>query len=140
MISSGALPNVAFSKPPIASPVRSASCSVESTIRRAMGTIASAAEKNNTGGGTCASSRSREMGMNANSQLTEGLSENAIRSGLCARRARLVHAADDGEEESGRPAAHQDAGQCLHAADETPVGRQHQIAIARRRVGHGAEV
>jgi hypothetical protein len=52
MISSGAFPNVALSKPPMASPVRVASCSVAITISRAMGTIASAAEKNSSGGVT----------------------------------------------------------------------------------------
>jgi hypothetical protein len=35
--------------------------------------LASAAEKNTTGGGTCASSRRIETGMNASSQLMDGL-------------------------------------------------------------------
>src|SRR6266576_3998677 len=45
MISSGALPKVAFSSPPMASPVRNAICSVASTMRCAMGMIATQAEK-----------------------------------------------------------------------------------------------
>ena len=81
MISSGALPNVALSSPPTASPVRVASCSVESTISRAMGMIASAAEKKSTGAGTCARSSARETGMNASSQLIDGLKDRCIASG-----------------------------------------------------------
>jgi len=45
MINSGALPKVALSRPPIASPVRIATCSVACTISRAIGMMASAAEK-----------------------------------------------------------------------------------------------
>ena len=52
MISSGALPKVALSRPPTASPVRIAICSVDRTINTATGTIANAAEKKITGGGT----------------------------------------------------------------------------------------
>jgi hypothetical protein len=52
MISSGALPKVALSKPPTASPVRAAICSVDRTINTAIGTMAKAAEKKITGGGT----------------------------------------------------------------------------------------
>ena len=37
-----------------------------------MGTIASAAEKNSTGGATCARSRASETGMNTRSQFMEG--------------------------------------------------------------------
>ena len=82
MISSGALPKVALSKPPMASPVRVASCSVERTISRAMGTIASAAEKNSIGAGTCACSSTTEMGMKTNNQLIDGLSDNFIMSAM----------------------------------------------------------
>jgi len=46
------LPNVALSSPPIASPVRTAICSVDITIRWAIGTMARAAEKNSTGSAT----------------------------------------------------------------------------------------
>ena len=49
MINSGALPKVAFSNPPTASPVRVAICSVACTIMLAIGMMASAAEKNSTG-------------------------------------------------------------------------------------------
>lgn len=45
MMSSGALPNVALSKPPMASPVREAICSVAWMMRLAMGMMDSAAEK-----------------------------------------------------------------------------------------------
>src|SRR4051794_36787122 len=98
MISSGALPNVALSSPPIASPVRVASCSVEDTINPAAGTMASAAEKKRIGGGTCAYSSASEMGTKASSQFIDGLKETAI-SGV-ARRCRLpIQAVDDREEE-----------------------------------------
>jgi len=40
IINSGALPKVALSNPPIASPVRVDNCSVDATISAAMGTIA----------------------------------------------------------------------------------------------------
>lgn len=62
MIISGALPNVALSSPPTASPVCVASCSVEVTISRAIGTMDRAAEKNSNGGDTCAPSSASEMG------------------------------------------------------------------------------
>jgi hypothetical protein len=68
----GALPNVALSRPPMASPVQVASCSVERTIRLAIGTIASAAEKNRTGDGTAAYSSTSETGMKTKSQLSDG--------------------------------------------------------------------
>jgi len=57
MISSGALPNVALSRPPTASPVRMAICSVDRTINTAIGTMANAAEKKITGGGNCRHAR-----------------------------------------------------------------------------------
>src|SRR5437588_12490736 len=73
MIIAGALPNVALSRPPTASPVRVESCSVACTINAAIGTIASAAEKKITGGGrwpTC--SRATVTGMKTNSQWMDG--------------------------------------------------------------------
>src|SRR6185436_13895445 len=70
MMSSGALPKVAFSKPPTASPVRVDNCSVEATIKAAIGTIATAAEKNNTGAGMlCTCSSATVNGMNSRNQL-----------------------------------------------------------------------
>ncbi len=75
MISSGALPNVAFSRPPMASPVREASCSVDTTISRAMGMMESAAEKNSTGAGTCTRSSATDTGMKISSQLRDGRRE-----------------------------------------------------------------
>jgi hypothetical protein len=50
MMSSGALPKVALSSPPIASPVRVASFSVACTIVDAIGTMATPAEKKITRG------------------------------------------------------------------------------------------
>ena len=73
MMSSGALPNVAFSSPPTASPVRVAICSVARTIIAAIGTMASAAEKKTTGAGEAPMcSTASVIGMNASSQLIEG--------------------------------------------------------------------
>jgi len=73
MISSGAFPNVAFRRPPTASPVRVAICSVARTIRAAIGTMARAAERNTTGGETLpACSSARVIGMKTRSQLSEG--------------------------------------------------------------------
>src|SRR6185436_21196313 len=66
----GALPNVALSNTPIASPVRVDSCSVEATIVAAMGTIASAAEKNSTGAGMpCTCSSATVNGINNRNQF-----------------------------------------------------------------------
>ena len=48
MISSGALPNVAFMKPPMPGPVRSAACSVASPISHARGISETAASTNST--------------------------------------------------------------------------------------------
>jgi len=52
----------------------------------------------------------------------------------------LVHPADDSEKEGRRPAAHQDAGERLDAADEPPLAGQHQVAVAGRGVSHGAKI
>ena len=69
MINSGALPKVALSKPPTASPVREATCSVDCTISAAIGTMASAAEKKITGAGTLPPcSRITVTGMKTKSQ------------------------------------------------------------------------
>ncbi len=46
MISSGALPKLAFRKPPMPGPVCSAACSVDSPISQASGTSAAAASTN----------------------------------------------------------------------------------------------
>src|SRR6476646_4956311 len=129
MISSGALPNVALSSPPIASPVRVASCSVDSTISRAAGTIASAAEKKMTGGGTCAYSSAIDTGMNTNSQLSEGVNDHPT-SGAGRTCVVLIQSIHDGEKESRRPPAHQDAGERLDRAVEAPFLRQHDVAVA----------
>src|SRR5947199_10850113 len=47
MISSGALPKVALSSPPTASPVREAICSVAATMSEAIGIMATHAAKKN---------------------------------------------------------------------------------------------
>src|SRR5262252_4710272 len=112
MINSGALPNVAFSRPPIASPVRVAICSVDSTISRAIGTIDSAAEKKSAGAGACAYSSASDTGMKIRSQFMSRLH----RAG-----ARIEEAADDREEETGGPSAHEDARQRLDRAVQAPV-------------------
>jgi hypothetical protein len=52
MISSGRLPKVALSKPPIVAPVWTATCSVPSTMSLANGTMARAAQKKTTPAGT----------------------------------------------------------------------------------------
>ncbi len=71
MMSSGALPKVALSSPPTASPVRVASCSVACTMRLAMGIMASAAEKNSSGAATPRCSSASVTGMNTNSHSME---------------------------------------------------------------------
>ena len=55
----------------LASPVRRASCSVPTTIKRAMGTMANAAEKNRKGAGRLSKrSRTSVMGMKASNRVT----------------------------------------------------------------------
>src|SRR5262245_19465631 len=138
MIISGALPKVALSRPPIASPVRVDSCSVDSTIKCAIGTIASPAEKKRTGSATCAYSSASDSGMNANSQLIDGLKETA-RSVFDAVTL-LMEVAHNREEERGGPSAHQDAGQRFDTAGQPPVMRQQDVAVAGGRVGDGTEI
>ena len=53
MISSGALPKLAFRKPPTPWPVCSAACSVASPINQASGSSASAASTNSAVGPAC---------------------------------------------------------------------------------------
>jgi hypothetical protein len=64
MISSGALPKVTFSSPPIPGPERAASSSVASPISAAVGTIPSAATKKIRPGAACPSSSATAAGMN----------------------------------------------------------------------------
>src|SRR5262249_4623004 len=128
MISSGALPKVAFSRPPIASPVRVPSCSVERTISRAIGRLARAAEKNRSGAGTCAYSSAIDTGTNAKSQLIEGFSE--IReSDRGWSSVWVIESVHDREEEARGPPAHEDARQGLDAAVQPPGLRQHHVAV-----------
>ena len=67
MISSGALPNVTFSRPPIPGPERAARASVASLISWAVGTIPSAAAKNTAVSGAFAISSTIATGMKADS-------------------------------------------------------------------------
>ena len=64
MISSGALPNVTFSRPPMPGPVRAAIASVASPITAAQGITPSAAAPNTITGFACASSTAIAIGMN----------------------------------------------------------------------------
>ena len=63
MISSGALPNVTFRKPPIPGPVCAAMCSVASPITAAVGITPSAAAPKTSTGSACASSSATAIGM-----------------------------------------------------------------------------
>ena len=63
MISSGALPNVTFSRPPMPGPVLAAIASVASPITAAQGITARAAALNTTTGDACASSSATAAGM-----------------------------------------------------------------------------
>src|SRR5215471_8332205 len=137
MISSGALPKVALSRPPMASPVRIASCSVDKTIRCATGTIDNAAQKNSSGALACAYSSAIETGMKASSQLMEGAKRLLI-DGCSAMW--LIETIHHREKEPGGPAAHQDAGEGLDGALHPPSGRQHDIAVPSGRIGYRAEV
>jgi hypothetical protein len=68
MISSGALPNVTFSRPPIPGPDRDASSSVARPIRAAVGTMPRAAVKKITAAGACKSSSASAAGMKGTSR------------------------------------------------------------------------
>jgi hypothetical protein len=68
MISSGALPNVTFSRPPIPGPLRTASSSVARPISAAVGITPSAEQKKTTVGSTSSSRRTMAIGMNGVSQ------------------------------------------------------------------------
>src|SRR5262245_34146746 len=138
MIISGALPKVALRRPPMASPVRVASCSVDSTIKCAIGTIDRPAEKNKTGSGTWAYSSASVTGMNANSQLIDGLKETA--GSVFDATTLLMEVAHNREEERGGPSAHQDAGQRFDAAGQPPVVRQQDVAVTGGRIGDRTEI
>ena len=63
MISSGALPKVTFSRPPMPGPVRAAMASVAVPITAAHGITASAAAPNTSTGAACTSSSTTATGM-----------------------------------------------------------------------------
>src|SRR5262245_35117315 len=81
IMSSGALPKVAFRRPPIASPVRAARCSVAWTRSAAMGMMLRAAAKKTSGGDACFASSTNVTGTRANSQLIDGLRLKAVSRG-----------------------------------------------------------
>ena len=62
-------------------------------MRRAIGTIASAATKKSTGGGTCAASSATAIGMKARSQLIDGLTIDLMPSSPPCRQYALSPAA-----------------------------------------------
>ncbi len=64
MISSGALPNVTFSSPPIPGPLRAASSSVARPISAAVGMTPSADEKNTSAASASANRSATAIGMN----------------------------------------------------------------------------
>ena len=68
MISSGALPNVTFSRPPMPGPERAASSSVARPISAAVGITPSAELKKITVGEACARSSTIASGMNGTSR------------------------------------------------------------------------
>ena len=65
MISSGALPKVTLSRPPMPGPLRAASCSVASPMSAAVGMTASAAAEKMNAGVACAASSTIATGMKA---------------------------------------------------------------------------
>ncbi len=68
MISSGALPNVTFSRPPIPGPLRAASSSVARPISAAVGITPSALVANRITGSACSRSSTIAIGMNGTSR------------------------------------------------------------------------
>src|SRR3954469_2043265 len=70
MISSAALPNVAFSRPPTAGPERDASCSVPRPIRPASGTSDAAAVRNSHGESCAVTPSTHDTGASTSSALT----------------------------------------------------------------------
>ena len=68
MMSSGALPKVTFSRPPIPGPDLAATSSVALPISAAVGITPSAAEKKISPAAACASSRATAAGMNGTSR------------------------------------------------------------------------
>src|SRR5579885_43084 len=84
MISSVALPNVAFKSPPAAAPRRPANCSVLAPMRRARGTMARPLVKNSAAGLQCSDAAARAKGA-ASSKGSSGCSDLSL---LCTYRSR----------------------------------------------------
>src|SRR5512145_892477 len=125
------------------SPVLAATDSVAWLSSAASGTMASTdSTKSSVCRSAAACSATNTAGTNTSS-ASNGLCRSRFRAALIegsSRGVRLDHAADDGEEEPARPGAHQDAGERLDAADEPPLGREHEVTIPGRGICHGAEV
>src|SRR5436190_4788784 len=146
MTSSARFPSVAFSRPPMASPVLAATDTVARLSSTVNGTIA---RTDSTKSSVCASWlaawATNTTGTKASSQSSlfarMSLSSCFIGSVLCGRRRPArEQPADEGEEQPGGQPAHQDAGQSLHRAEQPPLRRQHQVAISHRRVSDPREV
>src|SRR5437899_2423973 len=80
MMSSAALPKVAFSSPPAAGPMRQASCSVAKPMSPASGTSDVAAVTNSHGEAGAVAAISQHTGAAARSRLRR-LAASAVRSG-----------------------------------------------------------
>ena len=95
MISSGALPNVTFSRPPMPGPARCASSSVARPISAAVGTTPSAEEKKTMIGSRADRSSTTAIAMNGTSRYGHPcpLSRNApqVEGGAGARSPRREH-------------------------------------------------
>ncbi len=79
MISSGALPNVTFSRPPMPGPARAASSSVALPISAAVGITPSVEVKNVGTAPTCANSNTTAIGMNGTSRYGQPSPERTNR-------------------------------------------------------------
>src|SRR4051794_1782912 len=103
MISSGALPNVTLSRPPIPGPERWASSSVALPINAAVGTTPSTEAPNTTTAEALAASSATATGMNGTSRygqpsplVRKRRRENGARAEVTERR-RLVHRRDENQ-------------------------------------------
>src|SRR3954449_499615 len=79
MISSGALPNVTLSRPPMPGPARAASSSVARPMRAAVGITPRVDVKNVGTAPTCANSKTTAIGMNGTSRYGQPSLENRKR-------------------------------------------------------------
>ena len=91
MISSGALPNVTFSRPPMPGPARCASSSVARPISAAVGTTPSAEEKNTMIGSAPIWSRTIATAMNGTRQIRPALPAQQELTQVRLRSAGVAH-------------------------------------------------